>query len=500
MATASQSKNDRPRASKGLARDVVARFFSFPVMCMVLLSAVLLRYCIRGIAESDIWWVLRNAQELLRTHSFPRVDSYSFTAAGSPWLDKEWLSGLIYFFGYNARGLQGILFVYFFVLVLIFVGVYRRCCHAGADCKDAIVATLAAICLGGVSIAPRTLLFGWLCMVGLLLLIDRFPHQERSLWLIPPLFALWINLHGSWVFGLVVLGITVASGFIEGEWGGVVATRWTRRQLTQLLLVCGASVAALFLNPFGYKLVLYPFDLGFRQQSVVKYMDEWLPVDFSSWNGKLAMLLILSVLAAALFSRRNWKLAEVALTTFALWAALSHTRFMFFAGLVIMPILSPRMKLFEPYQPELEKPWLNAAIMGVVAGLMIFFFPSNASLQEKIDAEYPKAALAFMQANDINGRIFNQYKFGGYMDWNSPELKPFIDGRADIFVYNGVFDDFVRATTLNNSFEILDKYKIDYILYEPKQPLTYLLEHSPGWRLLYSDNSTVLFQRVSPAP
>ena len=161
------------------------------------------------------------------------------------------------------------------------------------------------------------------------------------------------------------------------------------RQLTQLLLVCGASVAALFFNPFGYKLVLYPFDLGFRQQSVVKYMDEWLPVDFSSWNGKLAMLLIFGLLASVLFSRRKWKLAEVVLTAFALWAALSHTRFMFFAGLIIMPILSPRMKLFGPYSPT-EKPWLNAAIMAVVAGLMIFFFPSNASLQQKIDAEYPR--------------------------------------------------------------------------------------------------------------
>jgi hypothetical protein len=498
--TTPQLKNDRSQPTAGSTRDFTLRLFSFPAMCMALLSAVLLRYCIRGIAESDIWWVLRNAQHLLNTLSFPRTDSYSFTAAGSPWLDKEWLSGLVYFLGYKARGLQGILLVYFSVLVLIYIGVYRRCCRAGADCKDAIVATLAAICLGGVSIAPRTLLFGWLCMTGLLLLLDRSPQQSKSIWLIPPLFALWINLHGSWVFGMVVLAVTIASGFVDGEWGQVVASRWTRPQLTQLLSVFLASVAALFVNPFGYKLVLYPFDLGLRQQSVVKYMDEWQPVDFSSWNGKLAMLLILGLLAAALFSRRKWKLADVVLTSFALWAALSHTRFMFFAGLIIMPILAPRLKLFEPYQPELEKPWLNAAIIAVAAGLMIFFLPSNANLQQKIDAEYPKAALAFMQANHINGRVFNQYKFGGYMDWHAPELKPFIDGRADIFVYNGVFDDFVKATTLSNSLEILDKYKIDYVLYEPKQPLTYLLEHSPGWRLLYSDNSTVLFQRVSPMP
>jgi hypothetical protein len=464
-------------------------------MCLFLLSAIILRYCIRRIAESDIWWVLRNAQHLVNTHSFPRVDSYSFTAAGSPWLDKEWLSGLAYYGGFQALGLRGLLLVYFSVLVLIYVGVYLRCCYAGADRKDAVVATLAAICLGGVSIAPRTLLFGWLCMAGLLLLIDLFPRHERSIWLVPPLFALWINLHGSWVFGLAVLSITVAAGLVEGEWGLVVATRWTRRQLTQLLLVCLASVAALFVNPFGYKLVWYPFDLGFRQHAVVNFMDEWQPVDFSTWNGKLAMLLILALLAAGLFSARKWRLVDIALTSFALWTALSHSRFMFFAGLVIVPILAPRMTLFEPYRPELEKPWLNAAIIAVVVSLMIVFLPSNASLQQRIDAEYPKAALDFMEANHIKGRIFNQYKFGGYMDWHTRDLKPFIDGRADIFVYNGVFDDFIKATALHDSLEILDKYKIDYVLYEPNQPLSYLLEHSGQWRPIYSDSSAVLFER-----
>ena len=77
------------------------------------------------------------------------------------------------------------------------------------------------------------------------------------------------------------------------------------------------------------------------------------------------------------------------------------------------------------------------------------------------------------------------------------ELKPFIDGRADIFVYNGVFEDFLRATALKHSFEILDKYKIDYVFLEPNQPLVYLLEHSPMWHPIYVDKVAVLFARTS---
>ncbi len=343
--------------------------------------------------------------------------------------------------------------------------------------------------------APRMLLFGWLCMVGLLLVLDRF-QTGKGLWLLPPLFALWINLHGSWLFGVVVLGLTVASGLVEGEWGSVVARRWSPDELKKLLLALAASLAALFVNPFGYKLVLYPFDLLLRHKGVMQYLEEWQSVDFSTVNGKLALVMIFALLAAALFTRRRWRLDEVLLAAFALWAALSHVRFLFFAGLVVVPILAPRLKLFPPYERELDKPWLNAAIMAAIIGSMIFFFPSAAQLQQEVDAEYPRAALDFMQRQHLNGRFFNQYKWGGYMEWHAPELTTFIDGRADIFVYNGVFEDFLRATALEHSFEILDKYKIDYVLIPPKEPLEYLLNHSSAWHPIYTDKVAVLFERT----
>jgi len=317
---------------------------------------------------------------------------------------------------------------------------------------------------------------------------------------LPPLFALWINLHGSWVFGMAVLVLTIASGLVQGEWGSVVARRWTAGEFRKLLPAFGASLAALLVNPYGYKLVLYPYTLLLRQQGVMQYIEEWQPVNFSTPNGKLALAMIFGLLAAALFSRRRWRLDEVLLTSFALWAALSHVRFLFFAGLIIMPILAPHLTLFPPYEREIDKPWLNAIIMAGVIASIVFFFPSSAELQRKVDEEYPKAALEFMQGQQLKGRTFNQYKWGGYMEWHDPELKTFVDGRADIFVYNGVFEDFLRATAIKNSFEILDKYKIEYVLLQPKEPLVYLLEHSSAWRPIYTDKIAALFERTPGPP
>ena len=171
-------------------------------------------------------------------------------------------------------------------------------------------------------------------------------------------------------------------------------------------------------------------------------------------------------------------------------------RFLFFAGLILVPILAPRLNLFPPYERELDKPWLNAGIMAAIVGSLIFFFPSEAQLQQKVDEKYPTAALEFMQGQHINGRIFNQYVWGGYMEWNAPELKTFIDGRADVFVYKGVLDDHRETTTIEKPLEILDKYRIDYVLLQPTQPLTYLLEHSPEWHPIYTDKVAVLFART----
>lgn len=476
---------------------LASRVFSFPVMCLFLLVGAIFAFSVRAIAEPDIWWHLRNAAHLMQFHSLPFVDTYSFTAAGAPSLDFEWLSEVPFFLAFRAMGLQGVLIVYFTVLALIYAGVYYRSCRAGADCKSATIATLFAILCGIVSIGPRMLLFGWLCMVGLLIVLDHFRETGKGLWILPPLFALWINFHGSWLFGIVVVGITIACGLLDGDWGLVSARRWSPLELKKLLLALSASLAALFANPYGYKLVLYPFDLLFRQKDVMQHLEEWKSLPLTGGTGKLALVLIFALPAAALFSRRRWRPDEILLMAFALWASLSHMRFLFFAGLIAAPIFAPSLKLLPPYDRKLDKPWLNAGIMVSIVAALIFFFPSMAELQQQVSDKYPIAALAFMQQNHLGGRTFNNYGWGGFMEWSAPDLKPFIDGRADIFIYNGTFDGYLDATLLRSPLAVFDKYKIDYALLEPGQPLSYLLRHSSAWKPIYSDRVAVLFGRTA---
>jgi len=341
--------------------------------------------------------------------------------------------------------------------------------------------------------------FGWVCLMVLLLLLERFQGTGKGLWVLPPLFGVWINLHGSWVFGFVVMGIYVVSGLAEGQWGSVAAERWTPAQLRKLLVVFAASAVALLANPYGYKLLWYPFELLHRQQAVRDNIIEWRSVDFHATWGKLAMLMIFALLAAAWLSPEPWKLRDVLLVLFALATSLSHLRFLLFAAIILVPILAPRLRLFAPYDAQKDKPWLNLVLTATIAGMIVWIYPSSAQLRNNIDSQFPRDALRFVQRKHIAGRLFHYYDFGGYIEFNAPDVKTFADGRADIFIYNGIFDDYLKINQIDAPFELLDKYTIDYVLFPVDKHLCYVLDHSTGWRNIYQDKVVKLYERIPAA-
>jgi hypothetical protein len=471
-------------------------FFPFSALWFAIIALEIAVLAPLRIVEADIWFHLRNAQELLTNHSFLRTDLYTFTSAGAPLLNHEWLSELPYYLGFRTWGLSGLVVVYLVLLWLIFAGVYYLTLRRGANYGDAALVTMAGVALGSYDFAPRMLHFGWLCLILMLLVLEYFQRTSKGLWLLPPLFALWINLHGSWVFGLVVVGIYVISGLVEGQWGVVVAERWSPIQLKKLLLSFVGSVVALLVNPYGYKLPGYPFDLLFRQKMNLDNMGEWRSVDFHTGWGKLALIMILALLGASWFSRKPWKLRDILLTAFAVWASLNHLRFLLFAAIILVPILAPRLSLFPPYDADKDKPWLNLAITAAIVAIIIASFPRSIPLQEHIDSLFPRDAVGFMQQKQIKGRLFNWYDFGGYIEFYAPAIKTFCDGRTDIFVYNGVLEDYIKINSFERPLELLDKYDIDYVLFPVDHRLTYVLDHSPGWRTIYQDKVAKLYQKV----
>src|SRR5947209_13977413 len=122
--------------------------------------------------------------------------------------------------------------------------------------------------------------------------------------MIPLAFCLWINIHGSWLIGMTVFGIIIASGLVQGNWGRVEAVRWSPPQLRQLLITLGASVAARFANPFGYHLVFDLFDMAFKQKLAVNNIEESASVDVHDGRGTVVGIVLFAPLFCALLSQQ----------------------------------------------------------------------------------------------------------------------------------------------------------------------------------------------------
>src|SRR5579863_2894601 len=237
--------------------------------------------------DPDIWWHMRNAQYLFQHLQFPRFDMYSFTVAGHPWINHEWLSEVPYYLAYRWFGLAGLKSCAFFVLDAIFLLLLYLSYQESRNFKASFVACCYSTFLATVSFGPRTILFGYVYMVVLLIILQRFRQRGQApLWVIPILFCLWANTHGSWSLGLILFFLIATSGLAGGSWGRVDSVRWTPAQLRKLILTGVASIAALFVNPFGWRLVYYPFDLAFKQKLNISHVAEWVSVDFHDLRGK----------------------------------------------------------------------------------------------------------------------------------------------------------------------------------------------------------------------
>jgi hypothetical protein len=259
-------------------------------------------------------------------------------------------------------------------------------------------------------------------------------------------------------------------------------------------------VAALFVNPFGYKLVIYPFDLAYRQKITVTYVEEWLSVDFHTPRGKVVMLVLAALLLGALASRVRWKLEEVALCMLAIYSGITYSRFLFLAAILLTPLLTKFLHAIPPYNPEIDKPLLNALFLAGAVGVVAFQFPSNSKLEKTVTERFPLGAMTYLNGHPLDGHVFNYYMWGGYITLHHPEVKTFVDSRSDIFEYRGVLQEYMDAISLKKTVEVLDKYKVRYILFPPAEPISYFLRHTQGWRIAYEDSVSVIWERAELPP
>ena len=234
---------------------LLSRLCRFPVLLACTLAYLVFLVFPRTIADPDLGWHMKNAAYLLQHHQFVRRDLFSFTTAGDPWIDHEWLAELPFYAGWKIAGARGIWLVALTLVQTSLLGIFVLAYQQSRNAKAAFLVSLPAILLASVSFGPRTLLFGWICLILEMIILARFQNGTDATWLLPPLFMLWVNLHGSWLIGIVLLVTFLLCGLLEGQWGQIEAQAWNIAQRKKLVIASLLSMVALFANPYGWRLV-----------------------------------------------------------------------------------------------------------------------------------------------------------------------------------------------------------------------------------------------------
>ena len=484
------------RAATAKERSLVRKVFSFPAMLGVLLVVLAVLTIRTRFDDPDLWWHLKTGEIIWNTHSVPRADPFSFTAGGQPWVAQEWLSELAFYALWKSDTYTGLMLGFSVLTALLLILAYVLCSKYSANCKIGFGGALAVWLFSTVGLALRPHMTGYLLLVVELLIIHLSRARRQWLFALVPLFSIWVNCHASFFFGFIVLAVVLVCAFLPDlRWGLFVSTPWEPARRNTLAICAAISVAALFLNPLGSRLVTYPLDVFFRQPLNLAAVAEWRPPapdDSRFW----ALLLVAgAVLLVPLLRFTAVRLDEFLLVAIGFALAIGHQRMLFVFGLLAAPVLCRlTADLWDRYEPDQDHVWLNACVMAIAAVVVVLAFPNARQLTELVRKSSPVRAVEFLRRSGISGNLLNEYVYGGYLIWGAPERKVFIDGRADVYEKAGVLGAYGNWMTLRSDPNaLLSKYHIGVCLLSPTAPMVRILPLLRGWKRVYSDDVAVVF-------
>jgi hypothetical protein len=301
------------------------------------------------------------------------------------------------------------------------------------------------------------------------------------------------------LIGMGLFALYILCGSFSVHKGIFDQKGFSRAYRHRLLMAFGASIAALYVNPYGSRLVWNPFDMMLNQKLNIANIGEWKPLSLSSPAGLTAFAAICFLVVASGLKSRKWRLYEIAFVFFAWYSAFAHMRFLFLAAVLTIPIFAEEILRTFNLQPEAKSAPAKSAIFVIaLACIVAFLFPSERALQQHVAHSFPVNSIAAVQPS---WRTFNFSDIGGRMAFQSKSS--FIDPRYDIFEHRGVMLDYLKAMSSIDTLAILDRYRIDHVLIPEPTPLAYLLQHTPGWQVVSTEKlpgSTYLtFARISAA-
>ena len=450
---------------------------------------------VRTPVDADLWWHLRAGQMMWAQKTILLTDPFSYTRAGMPWVNAFWLSEILFYFLYSFGGHLALAAFVSLIGALTFYLIYHRL--AGNPFLNSFVVLLAAITAAPIW-GPRPQIISFLIIAALDHWLNSAP---RSKWILVPLFVLWANLHGGWIWGCLLLIAHISGQIVKSLSASAEKRKVLWRDATSLIgwsILAGLAVG---INPNGLTI----WKLPFAQVDVSMQIQEWLSPDFHRLDFHPLLWMMFLLLLAGPFAAKppNWS-QMFKLIGFAYLTFVSQRNIALFA-IVAAPVLAEWLNNFvqtlrkqnaKPAHPSLD-PNITRAVNILIASCLCFAalaYLVLASRPVEVDKHYPSRAVEWMKDHHPAGRLFNSYNWGGYLLWNLPEYPVFIDGRADLFGHEIISQWQTIMAGGQDGRSLLDSWDIRVIFIEAGTPLAHDLE-THGWTVLFQDDMAIILGR-----
>jgi hypothetical protein len=485
--TISVSHADEP------ARSLGGRFAGrLPLWVGLLVYTLLLVAGNALLNDPDTLWQVTLGQWILDHQAVPHEDIYSFTMRGEPWISTQWLAQVLYAKAYAWAGWAGPVVLAAAAIAATYALLAR---YLVARLSDTV--SLIFICAAFTLAVPHLLArphvlampFMVLWIGGMIAASDR--REAPSFWLLPNM-VLWANLHGGFLFGLMMVGPIALDAVVSADSDArkSLALRWAAFGV--------AALAASFCNPYGWDALLASqkiLNLGRARQLIM----EWHAADFSH-VGAFKIYLLLGI-GLMLYRGLILPVTRILILLGLLHMALSQGRSAEILALIAPIVLAvPLARQIGTAVPAGDRAAPRGALFGVVVAALVAGTAVYASVHrfEPSLRGAPVAAVTELKKLNV-ARVLNDYDFGGYLIYRGVDT--FIDGRTELFGEK-FFVDHNSASALvepENLFRLLDRYQIEAAFLRTQSAATKLLDHLDGWEKVYSDDIATIHLRKAGA-
>lgn len=459
--------------------------------------------------DPDIWWHMRAGEWILQNHHIPHVDPFSSTTLGRPWVEYCWAFDIGAYCLVRRFDLVGIIWFQTLMRLALTAALFTLVRSLMPQFWRAFALTAVAVLAMVWSLPPRPGAFSVLFfLVELYVLVwARRRANPRLLWLLPPLFLVWANIHVEFVNGLFMLGIFCLEPLLDRFILPSPESRTPFDQFhRQLCFVGVASFLAILVNPYGPGLLTNVLRLA-SDTKIYDYVIEFHAMYFRTPND-WAVLALLMLACFALGRSRPFRPAWAVLLAWAAWMGFRSVReawlIAILSAVIIAKFQEQRAQSRESDQAGEPVSSLSLSLRVAVAVTVLLVLVAGASvgaltskaLLDKVGAAFPVGAVNYIHRNHLQGPILNDFTWGGFLIYAVPEIPPSMDGRTNVHTQ----DEILSAWSLWKADPGWDKrpelQSAKLVLSNHTWPLASALRNDPRFRVVYEDRTAVLFEAV----